>query len=108
VIKSNFQGQKGFDVVGGLCSKLLNTVWPEAVDERALNRVSDPETELTRSQSLENNTLFLKAAGSIGCSIPSVTPEDLADGKVCFGSKLTILEVVAVLSSWMGSIHGKS
>lgn len=69
-------------VVGDTCSKLLNRVWPEAVDERALNRVPDAETKLARSQALENNTLFLKAAGSLGCSIPSVTPEDLTDGKV--------------------------
>lgn len=64
------------------CSKLLNSVWPEAVDERALNRVQQPDTELSTSHALENNTLFLKAAGAVGCSMPSVTPEDLTDGKV--------------------------
>lgn len=65
-----------------MCSKLLNSVWPEAVDERALNRVVQPDSELSACHALENNTLFLKAAGSVGCSMPSATPEDLTDGKV--------------------------
>ncbi len=69
-------------IFGDSCSKLLNSVWPEAVDERALNRVSTSEAKVARSQALENNTLFLKAAGSVGCNMPSVTPEDLTDGKV--------------------------
>lgn len=63
-------------------SKLLNSCMPDSIDERALNLPLEGSSELGRREALQNNALCINAAKALGCSLASITPEDILDGQV--------------------------
>jgi hypothetical protein len=71
-----------------LLCRLMARADPNSLDERAMNTedLDDPENVL------ENHTLFLLCAQSIGCAVTDVEPEDLAAGKV--DGLMTILRII--------------
>ena len=74
-------------------SKLLNALSRDALDERVVNTGTaalSPSKEdlrgirraLTQQEVLENHSLCLNAAKGLGCGLNSITPAQLAAGKV--------------------------
>lgn len=57
-------------------SKVINHSCPDTIDERAINKKN-----LTVYTKLENLTLALISAQSIGCNIVNIDAHDLAKGK---------------------------
>lgn len=57
-------------------SKMINFAQPDTIHEKAINKGN-----LSVYQILENQTLALRSAQSIGCNIINIGPEDLRDGK---------------------------
>lgn len=61
---------------GILLCKMINFAQPDTIHEKAINKGN-----LSVYQILENQTLALRSAQSIGCNIINIGPEDLRDGK---------------------------
>ncbi|TMS39770.1 hypothetical protein L596_006250 [Steinernema carpocapsae] len=61
---------------GIIFCKLVNLAVPETIDERAMNKKN-----LNTYSKLENLTLALMSAQSIGCSIVNIDADDLSKGK---------------------------
>jgi plastin-1 len=64
---------------GIIFCKLLNAASTDAVDERALN-FPRPDCPLSRQDRLENMTLAVNSAASIGCGVAGLRPVDLLKG----------------------------
>jgi len=74
----DINGADLFDKVkdGILLSKIINHSCPETIDERAINKKN-----LSVYNSLENLTLSLSSAQSIGCNVINIDAHDLLKGK---------------------------
>lgn len=59
-----------------LSSKLINKAQPGTIDERVMNKGS----KLSLFSKMENLTLALKSAQSIGCNIVNIGSDDLHKG----------------------------
>lgn len=62
---------------GVLICKMINCSAPDTIDERTINKGA----KLSLFQKNENLDLAINSAGSIGCSVVNIGPEDLHAGK---------------------------
>ena len=75
----SLEGNNVVDAIsdGVLLCKLINTATPGTIDERVLNMAPTTPEEV-----MENLTLCLSSAKSIGCKINDLTVEDIITGEV--------------------------
>ncbi|KAK9830090.1 hypothetical protein WJX72_009729 [[Myrmecia] bisecta] len=66
---------------GVLLCKLLCTCQPDAIDERVLNLPEGGAAELATPERLQNVTLCLNAASSLGASVSHIDAAKVADGQ---------------------------
>lgn len=66
----------GYNFLINCFSKLINLAVPETIDERGINKKN-----LNTYTKLENLTLCLMSAQSIGCNIVNIDADDLNKGK---------------------------